>query len=430
MTRSVYEAATNSCLPSPVVAGFADPGEHQACCSAGELCPACRLFGVIHGDETHARGRVAFSDAMLVKGALEQKTVQLAELSSPKPRHVEIYGKHGRRGDPIAGRKLYYHHTPRTGVPPGPRSRASDLSELAPPGTVFRFTVSFQNLEKQELANLCHCLLLEPGLGHKLGMAKPLGFGSCTVRFREAECRVYCAGDRYQRWRAPSLVLSDLHLEPGSFPEALREMLRLDKQQGRVVGYLGYRGYQGVRLGADGEFVYRQKPAPPAQQAGTSRASVCWRQRFKTPMRRQAARRGEQGSVVSLLFTGESSVAAAKLARELDDQAEFDPPWREIEGPAMKVDDMLDPQDSRKLVRRYLERLLDRGVKHEQIFVDTTGGTAPMSIGAFQAAEEMGISSIYLKGLMSEGERRGVILDPEDPAQGEPRFMSDHTGST
>jgi hypothetical protein len=57
-----------------------------------------------------------------------------------------------------------------------------------------------------------------------------------------------------------------------------------------------------------------------------------------------------------------------------------------------------------------------------------TGGTAPMSLGAFQAAEQMRVSSIYVMGLMTDAEgKKGRILDPEDPAQAEPRFMSDHT---
>ncbi len=113
---------------------------------------------------------------------------------------------------------------------------------------------------------------------------------------------------------------------------------------------------------------------------------------------------------------------------KLEGVVELDPSRAEIEGPSMVIEDLLDPRDSKRLVRHYLRRLLDRGFAPKRIFVDTTAGTSPMSIGAFQAAEELGISSIYVMGLMDDGERKGLILDPEDPAQAEPRFMSNHTG--
>ncbi|MDW7998587.1 MAG: hypothetical protein RMI30_03945, partial [Thermodesulfovibrio sp.] len=53
------------------------------------------------------------------------------------------------------------------------------------------------------------------------------------------------------------------------------------------------------------------------------------------------------------------------------------------------------------------------------IFVDTTGGKVPMSIGAFQAAEEMSVSSIYIIG-----KDHGKITDPMIKEHGEPIFIS------
>ncbi len=130
---------------------------------------------------------------------------------------------------------------------------------------------------------------------------------------------------------------------------------------------------------------------------------------------------------VSLLFTPGSREAAAKLAGKLEAAVEFDPSQREIAGTAMLVEDLLDLKEAREMARYYLERFLQRGFQRERIFVDTTGGTTPMSMGLFQAAEKMRVSSIYVVGRMSDGERKGMILDPEDPNQAEPRFMSDHT---
>ncbi len=131
---------------------------------------------------------------------------------------------------------------------------------------------------------------------------------------------------------------------------------------------------------------------------------------------------------VSLLFTKESRSAAAELAGKLEAEFEFVPPQHEIKGSAMVIDDFLDSQESRDIVRYYLEQFLDRGFRREGIFVDTTGATAPMSLGAFQAAEELQISSIYVRGLSSEAGRKGRIVDPQDLPQAVVQFVSDHTG--
>src|SRR5882757_3968683 len=189
MIRSVYEAAFSSCLPLVAASGSSEKGgtkvnyswalpvayNHAACDRLDNLCPACRLFGITLGDKVHAQGRVIFSDAALTQGALEKKTIKLSELSSPKPAS-EIYGRNGK----IRGRKLYYHHDPidQPEVETlGPRSNA--ISEFAPPGTVFTFNLRFENVSQPEIERIVACLTLDADHAHKLGMAKPLGYGSC-----------------------------------------------------------------------------------------------------------------------------------------------------------------------------------------------------------------------------------------------------------
>lgn len=282
MVRSIYEAATNSCLPLAAVSAptkkasrgydYDDLGEHQACTSPGQLCPACSLFGIIHGEDLHVQGRVTFSDAVMCEGNLRKGRIGLAELSSPKPHHSGIYGAHGRSGRPIAGRKLYYHHEAVYDETPARRDRSSDVAEHAPTGTKFKFTVSFRNLSIEELAKLRHCLVLDEGLAHKMGMAKPLGFGSCEISLIDAECVVYQSGGRYTRWRAPSMKLADLDLGDGPFPENLREILRIDKHQGQQVGYLSWRGYKSARIDQDGQYCFDQQ-APPRRLPEVSKGS-------------------------------------------------------------------------------------------------------------------------------------------------------------
>ncbi|MCK4450907.1 MAG: hypothetical protein KAX26_09975, partial [Anaerolineae bacterium] len=50
------------------------------------------------------------------------------------------------------------------------------------PGARARFTIRFWNLEKQELQRLMWSVVLEPGLAHKMGNNRYLGFGSLRLQ--------------------------------------------------------------------------------------------------------------------------------------------------------------------------------------------------------------------------------------------------------
>ncbi len=63
----------------------------------------------------------------------------------------------------------------------------------------------------------------------------------------------------------------------------------------------------------------------------------------------------------------------------------------------------------------------------EKVCVDLTAGTALMTIAAFQAAEELGITSIYLVG--NTPTERGYIIDDDkvhDPKEAKVVIVSDH----
>jgi len=82
-----------------------------------------------------------------------------------------------------------------------------------------------------------------------------------------------------------------------------------------------------------------------------------------------------------------------------------------------------DPLKSKEAGKVLIERILQLGIDSRRVFVDTTGGRVPMSIGLFQAAEEMGVSTIYIVG-QAEG---GIIKDPKKAEHGRAIFISDHT---
>jgi len=94
--------------------------------------------------------------------------------------------------------------------------------------------------------------------------------------------------------------------------------------------------------------------------------------------------------------------------------------------PAKVIKDPDDPDETRQEIKHCLSRFKAEGIHPTHIFVDTTGGKVPMSIGAFLAAEEEGVSSIYLVGKV---ERNGVMIvdDPENREHGRPIFISNHT---
>lgn len=276
MIRSIYEAAFPSCLPLVAASGESQkvgtkveyhwtlPADyqHERCDGLKNLCPSCSLFGIAQGDEVHAQGRVIFSDAALTRGALREEEVKLSELSSPKP-HSAIYSRNGE----IRGRKLFYHHDPEQQPEVdqlGPRSNV--ISELAPPGTVFTFSVRFENLSKLELSRLLAILTLDSGHAHKLGMAKPLGYGSCRITVRQEGSFAAEGGSRYQCWGSgePTLDLSKWKSGEDWLTGGLEKLLRKEREGVGLTGYPPLKGYgNGLDIDEEGRFV-TAKPSPKA----------------------------------------------------------------------------------------------------------------------------------------------------------------------
>ena len=137
------------------------------------------------------------------------------------------------------------------------------------------------------------CLVLDDGLGHKVGMAKPLGFGSCRIHILPGVSVLYRGGTRYQQWQTPSLPLDvqDLKATAEPFPTELREVLRLDKYQEGTIGYLPYGGYRGIGINAEGRYVPIQATSAPRGRAATpqetGRTGVTLGEQFTSGQRHQ-----------------------------------------------------------------------------------------------------------------------------------------------
>lgn len=188
----------------------------HTCQKYDALCPACRVFGWVHQDapaDTDVpvayAGRVRFSYAQKLSGDVIQEEI-LAVLSTPKPTTTRFYlrpvnnerprkdredgevGYDASARQKLRGRKFYRHQGAqlaareyrRAGRIKNDQNRT--VREIQAPDSVFEFSVNFENLTPVELGALLWSLELE-GWHHRLGMAKPLGFGSVKIEIEALE---------------------------------------------------------------------------------------------------------------------------------------------------------------------------------------------------------------------------------------------------
>jgi CRISPR-associated protein (TIGR03986 family) len=224
-------------------------GEYQPCSNPDDLCPSCRLFGMIEerrtgqtSDEDEARlaayrGHVRFGHAAF--DAVDQAPTRLAEMGSPRPGSGQFYlvnnghdGTQAGEGDrplrewgsaadsprprPIRGRKFYWTVSddhPGRHRAKGPENRLQSYHRLSPPGTVLTFQVWFDGVTHAQLggllvsldpnllrhprlssfraalssSNVGRALLDHPeGFGTHLGKGKGLGLGSVRPRMHSS----------------------------------------------------------------------------------------------------------------------------------------------------------------------------------------------------------------------------------------------------
>lgn len=191
------------------------------CEKFNQLCPACRTFGWVHPHapedaETPIAygGRVSFSHALL-EGSPKtlRETIPLAILSSPKPTTTSFYLMKKRQsafeatfdidyddkqGAQLRGRKFYRHHGSKLNRQEFTRPKLENgdhirdhqnrsVKSVLDHGNAFVFAIQFGNLAAVELGALLWSLEMEEGMYHRLGYAKPLGFGSVRVAIENIE---------------------------------------------------------------------------------------------------------------------------------------------------------------------------------------------------------------------------------------------------
>jgi hypothetical protein len=199
MLRHIYAIASASKAPSQ---------------SLGRLNPADSLFGWVGSGPNNAiMGRLAFGFGKFIEP-------QLGWFKVPYPYGAwQFTGgqwKHVAKGKV---RMLHIDDTwrifPHAPVAPivesladfrPDTSQASYMRAILPGGRC-RFTIRFWNLEQEELQRLMWCIVLEPGLAHKMGKGRYLGFGSMRLQILPesflTEWANRYAGKPEANWRLP-----------------------------------------------------------------------------------------------------------------------------------------------------------------------------------------------------------------------------------
>lgn len=242
------------------------------------LCPACAMFGT-----SFYKGRVAFGFAFPKNGAGPKLanngdyiTLPLLERPRPtwsmprykinqtgqggipqqpgskRPRTDSAASNEGQRrdngqdtGDPVPGRKLYVHHqgwkkviqTSQEGKEPQTENNRS--VQAVAPGQEFSFEIRFENLRDWELGLLIYAINLEPGMAHKLGMAKPLGFGSVEIAVNEVVSEKSVDMDQVNEAAMARLKKKLWETESdGQLIEKLRDLIKL----------LSYQSNESIRV--------------------------------------------------------------------------------------------------------------------------------------------------------------------------------------
>jgi len=169
------------------------PEPYRQCRDLGHLCPACRMFGMMQTGKNPnvLEGHVRFNDGVC-DDPKPYPPMYTPILSNPKPRHTAWYFA-GPKGA-VTGRKYFFHQAAvaaESGLRTTRKNETAQNIEIAPIGadSVFAFSATFDSVAEDDLALLLYALVLEPGMRHKIGYAKPAGLGSIEIKLTKLQTR-------------------------------------------------------------------------------------------------------------------------------------------------------------------------------------------------------------------------------------------------
>ena len=235
-------------------------GAHAPCDNTDRLCPACLLFGTVR--DRGLKGHIRVTDAEPV-GDIPLETHTLPILGEPRTSAFEFYLKRpeGKQatywnfdfyGEKVRdsngkshteyhdleeaaprGRKRYWHSMPAADAS---KSRMNSTVEAA--NGTFKFRVYFDEVTEEQLQDLIWVITLgdnrkESTKQHKLGHAKPLGYGSVKITVKEKVIRNISAQEDSIEIKMDRTEYKDIIPEPGKDldPEAVRTLLLMSDTQ-------------------------------------------------------------------------------------------------------------------------------------------------------------------------------------------------------
>ncbi|MBN2414936.1 hypothetical protein JXO52_03795 [bacterium] len=124
---------------------------------------------------------------------------------------------------------------------------------------------------------------------------------------------------------------------------------------------------------------------------------------------------------VYMVYTEQSRRAALDLLKEYKNSGiYFFQHAEEIDRGEWMIRDVFDIKEVKETAKELLEEMvITAGINKRDIAVDVTAGTAVMSLGLFQAAEEMSVSTIYI-----QGNEKSNIIEPGKHESGNPRYIN------
>lgn len=224
MVRSLVETLSESAIPGSDIKGVIQslgepaPRGHGLPRQMAEALMPTALSGSEHFTHPHegrghdlasltfgfagssgaAASRVFFEDLDMKTGRVADRAHELL-LGTPNPASYALYFRRSREEKfEFRGRKYYWHRRDQARPPARGGRNPNMLQTIRPtlPGACFGGRVRFENLTTVELGALLTALCLPAGAEHRLGMAKPYGYGSVHV---SANLRL---DDRIARYRA------------------------------------------------------------------------------------------------------------------------------------------------------------------------------------------------------------------------------------
>jgi CRISPR-associated protein (TIGR03986 family) len=200
------------------------------------------LFGKVANDNgcaTSLKSRVYFGDLKCSSNDRLENELIPPILASPKPTTFQHYlEQQGQKANnkysgnsKLRGHKLYWHREKEKC-----NENCSDIAMLrqnpdsdkqhtiiqpVKKETLFKGKIKFFNLTKIELGCLLDSLLLPKGCYHKIGMAKPLGFGSLQIQ-KSLKLQLFDPDANYAAWQNEP---TKSHDDIDSFRKAFEEYI-------------------------------------------------------------------------------------------------------------------------------------------------------------------------------------------------------------